>query len=258
MTAPNTSSPDLDAIEARAQRTVERTERYLDAVGKGGDPDEIDDAIREQGGARDTLALVARVRRLEALRDDLADAFDVLVLKVWRATGETHEPCVDVAALLAKVAGQREALEGYRLAAVDVVERIDGERQEPDFDMPAEFGAYVCDEVDHLRAAVAAEAHAREAAVAARASVERAVCEAAGEVLDPRHDAADVVRRAVAAARREGAATMREECVQAAVRVADAWARCECRCVCSSSLAGLAAAEACAAGIRALPIVEAP
>lgn len=146
---------------------------------------------------------IAEVRDLAAKLDASAQAFDALVADVWRATGETHEPPADVAALLARVEGQREALDGYRLAAVDVVERIDGERQEPDFDMPAEFGAYVCDEVDHLRAAVAAEAHAREAAVAARARVERDVCEAAGEARDPRHDAADVVRRAVAAARRE-------------------------------------------------------
>ena len=62
----------------------------------------------------------------------------------------------------------------------------------------------------------------------------------------------------VAAARREGAEAMREQCAQAAARVASAWARCECRCACGSSLAGLAAAEACAAEIRALPIVEAP
>lgn len=206
----------------------------------------------------DVPALVARVRDLAAKLDASAQAFDALVADVWRATGETHEPPADVAALLARVEGQREALDGYRLAAVDVVERIDGERQEPDFDMPAEFGAYVCDEVDHLRAAVAAEAHAREAAVAARARVERDVCEAAGEARDPRHDAADVVRRAVAAARREGAEAMREQCAQAAARVASAWARCECRCACGSSLAGLAAAEACAAEIRALPIVEAP
>jgi len=272
----------------------------------------------------DVPALVARVRDLAAKLDASAQAFDALVADVWRATGETHEPPADVAALLARVEGQREALDGYRLAAVDVVERIDGERQEPDFDMPAEFGAYVCDEVDHLRAAVAAEAHAREAAVAARARVERDVCEAAGEARDPRHDAADVVRRAVAAARREGAEAMREvcfavcedegnthnltgaipsrerdaredgrrigasrcaaairalplpeappdastyrrgaeamreACAQAAARVASAWARCECRCACGSSLAGLAAAEACTAEIRALPIVEAP
>ena len=84
----------------------------------------------------DVPALVARVRDLAAKLDASAQAFDALVADVWRATGETHEPPADVAALLARVEGQREALDGYRLAAVDVVERIDGERQEPDFSTP--------------------------------------------------------------------------------------------------------------------------
>lgn len=53
--------------------------------------------------------LVTEVLRLRALRDDIADAFDGLVLKVWRATGETHEPPADVAALLARVTALRES-----------------------------------------------------------------------------------------------------------------------------------------------------
>lgn len=83
------------------------------------------------------------------------------------------------------------------------------------------------------------------------------VWRAAGETHEPPADVGALVAR-VAAARREGAEAMREQCAQAAARVASAWARCECRCACGSSLAGLAAAEACAAEIRALPIVEAP
>ena len=294
MTAHDTSPPDLDAIEARANAASEgpwHTEEDVDGDdGPGmvfGPPREyVAETYTGDGSGRavadavaggpaqqhanatfvararaDVPALVARVRDLAAKLDASAQAFDALVADVWRATGETHEPPADVAALLARVEGQREALDGYRLAAVDVVERIDGERQEPDFDMPAEFGAYVCDEVDHLRAAVAAEAHAREAAVAARARVERDVCEAAGEARDPRHDAADVVRRAVAAARREGAEAMREVCfavcedegnthnLTGAIPSRERDAREDGRRI---------GASRCAAAIRALPLPEAP
>jgi len=64
----NTSAPplDLDAIEARASRVVTMVTAYLDAAGDDADPDAADDAIRERSGARDTLALVACVRELEA------------------------------------------------------------------------------------------------------------------------------------------------------------------------------------------------
>lgn len=160
----------------------------------------------------DARALVARVRDLAAKLDASAQAFDALVAEVWRATGETHEPPADVAALLRRVIDDHRALAGFRRAMLDVCERLDGVRPEPDFDAPAELGAWTCEEIG----------------------------------------------RRVASARREGAEAMREESAQAAARVANAWAQCECRCACGSSLAGLAAAEACTAEIRALPIVEAP
>ena len=54
-------------------------------------------------------ALLAEVRRLRALRDDIADAFDGLVMKVWRAAGEEHEPPADAAALLRRVTALRES-----------------------------------------------------------------------------------------------------------------------------------------------------
>ena len=197
MTAHDTSPPDLDAIEARANAASEgpwHTEEDVDGDdGPGmvfGPPREyVAETYTGDGSGRavadavaggpaqqhanatfvararaDVPALVARVRDLAAKLDASAQAFDALVADVWRAAGETHEPPADVGALLARVA----------------------------------------------------------------------------------------------AARREGAEAMREQCAQAAARVASAWARCECRCACGSSLAGLAAAEACAAEIRALPIVEAP
>ena len=78
-------------------------------------------------------ALLAEVRRLRALRDDIADAFDGLVMKVWRATGETHEPPADVEAMLARVAqlravrdmavtsdARREGAEAMREACAEV------------------------------------------------------------------------------------------------------------------------------------------
>lgn len=114
----------------------------------------------------------------------------------------------------------------------------------------AEAGDRLAQETRDLTAKLAASAQAFDALVA---DVRRA----AGETHEPPADVGALVAR-VAAARREGAEAMREQCAQAAARVASAWARCECRCACGSSLAGLAAAEACAAEIRALPIVEAP
>ena len=78
-------------------------------------------------------ALLAEVRRLRALRDDIADAFDGLVMKAWRATGEEHEPPADVEAMLARVAqlravrdmavtsdARREGAEAMREACAEV------------------------------------------------------------------------------------------------------------------------------------------
>ena len=139
--------------------------------------DDIPRVLRGDDEVADVETITSRVRDLAAKLDASAQAFDDLVADVWRATGETHEPPADTAALLARVAGQRESLDGYRRAAVDVSERLDGERQEPDFDMPAEFGAYVCDEVDRFRAAVAA---ARREGAEAMREVCFAVCEDEG------------------------------------------------------------------------------
>ena len=69
-------------------------------------------------------ALAAEVRRLRTLRDDIADAFDGLVMKAWRATGETHEPPANVAALLARVAAaRREGAEAMREACAKTCDR---------------------------------------------------------------------------------------------------------------------------------------
>lgn len=122
MTDDNTSAPplDLDAMEARL--TVPTCSR-CGAVGPQTEPAEYWDGRaydrhvgcpQEHGlfasdvsthplTREDQRALVARVRRLEALRDDIAAAFDGLVMKVWRAAGETHEPPADVAALTDRI-----------------------------------------------------------------------------------------------------------------------------------------------------------
>lgn len=98
MTTDNTSAPPLDlaAIEARASITVTNTTDYLDAVGDGGHPDEVEAAAWECAGARDTLALVARVRELEALvaaaRRGGAEAMREAVVAVLTERARWHEP----------------------------------------------------------------------------------------------------------------------------------------------------------------------
>ena len=129
MTTDSTSPAgiDLDAITKRARRV------YPKRGWDGGEAERALPVVTE-----DVPALVAEVLRLRALRDDIADAFDGLVMKAWRATGETHEPPANVAALLARVAAaRREGAEAMReecyrearewsAAATDVGGEVDG------------------------------------------------------------------------------------------------------------------------------------
>lgn len=112
MTTDSTSPAgiDLDAITKRARRV------YPKRGWDGGEAERALPVVTE-----DVPALVAEVLRLRALRDDIADAFDGLVMKAWRATGETHEPPANVAALLARVAAaRREGAEAMREACAEV------------------------------------------------------------------------------------------------------------------------------------------
>lgn len=100
MTPDNTSAPplDLDAITKRARRV------YPKRGWDGGEAERALPVVTE-----DVPALVARVHDLTAKLDATAQAFDELVAQVWRATGETHEPPADVAAMLARVTALRES-----------------------------------------------------------------------------------------------------------------------------------------------------
>lgn len=124
MTTDNTSPAviDLDAITKRARRV------YPKRGWDGGEAERALPVVTE-----DVPSLVAEVRRLRSLRDDLADAFDGLVMRVWRATGEEHEPPADVEAMLARVAqlravrdmavtsdARREGAEAMREACAEV------------------------------------------------------------------------------------------------------------------------------------------
>lgn len=62
--------------------------------------------------AAEVLWLRERVARAETVRDDAADAFDILVRRVWEAaTGDTHEGPASVDVLLEAVAGLRARAE---------------------------------------------------------------------------------------------------------------------------------------------------
>lgn len=62
--------------------------------------------------ARELAAEVQRLRERVALRDAAADAYDVLVRRVWEAaTGDTHEGPASVDVLLEAVAGLRARAE---------------------------------------------------------------------------------------------------------------------------------------------------
>ena len=149
----------------------------------------VSDATFITHARQDVPALAAELRRLRGLLDAAAQAFDDLVAQVWRATGETHEPPADVAALLRRVAEDHKALVGFRRAMLDACEALDGVRPEPDFDMPAELGSYACDEVARLQ----------ESRDALRAEVRQ-------------------LRAAALHRRREGAEAMREACIAEAQR----------------------------------------
>jgi len=77
--------------------------------------------------------------------------------RTWRVLGgEGSAPNADAVTEAAErtVAELREAqalVADYRRAAVDVSEALDGERQEPDFDMPGEFAAYAVDCIRETR-----------------------------------------------------------------------------------------------------------
>ena len=190
----------------------------------------------------------AYLRAWESHRRDTSDAPDLDAIEArWRRMGDlavTRDEDGNLALT------DDEDGEGYGIVA-----RMDCD--DPGFveaaaalaGAPRDIAALVA-RVRDLAAKLDASAQAFDALVAD-------VWRAAGETHEPPADVGALLAR-VAAARREGAEAMREQCAQAAARVASAWARCECRCACGSSLAGLAAAEACAAEIRALPIVEAP
>ena len=142
MTTTNDTSPpaglDLDAIEARIAACVrpcawEDSDGCRDAATQkcaGGNCGlRLCDAHAEMHGSEmlhdtyplprnavpEARELLAEARRLRGLLDATAQACDNLVAQVWRATGETHEPPADVAALLARVAAaRREGAEAMR------------------------------------------------------------------------------------------------------------------------------------------------
>ena len=272
MTAPDTSTPlDLDAIEARincapscdcgepstqwcadSECGAEACDGHARQTGALGHEHRW---LRYPVATGDARALVARVRDLAAKLDASAQAFDDLVAEVWRAAGETHEPPADVAALVARVAGLREAAVAARARIERDVCEAAGEVWDPRHDA-----------ADVVRRAVASAR--REGAEAMREACADAVDDAVsyyerattptGRIIAairalPLPEAPDAV-----SAYRRGAEAMREESAQAAARVANAWARREHRCECGSSLAGLAAAEACTAAVRDLPIAGEP
>lgn len=64
-----------------------------------------------------------------------------------------HYGNVTAARAFDDAAERAKALGGYRKALLDVAEALDGERPVPDFDAPAELGAYIDGEVKRLRLA---------------------------------------------------------------------------------------------------------
>ena len=137
----NTSAPplDLDAITKRARLAVpppwgtddeavvcfapsdNRPELGEYTVAHVGDRDDREFIAHAR---EDVPDLLARVRVLTAKLDATAQAFDDLVAQVWRATGETHEPPANVAALLARVAAaRREGAEAMREACAKTCDR---------------------------------------------------------------------------------------------------------------------------------------
>jgi hypothetical protein len=98
---------DLDAIEALWRRACD-----------------LDTPVAVIASWRDVPLLLAEARRLRGLLDATAQAYDDLVAQVWRATGETHEPPANVAALLARVAAaRREGAEAMREACAKTCDR---------------------------------------------------------------------------------------------------------------------------------------
>lgn len=114
MTTNEDTSPraglDLDAITKRARRV------YPKRGWDGGEAERALPVVTE-----DVPALVARVRDLTAKFDAAAQAYDDILAQVWRATGETHEPPADVAALTDRVDALRCEAESLtrRLAGRD-------------------------------------------------------------------------------------------------------------------------------------------
>ena len=70
---------------------------------------DCDPSAEARAGYRIEAALRGLLQQ-RSVRDAAAQAFDDLVAQVWRATGETHEPPADVAALLRRVTLRGEQL----------------------------------------------------------------------------------------------------------------------------------------------------
>lgn len=141
MSAGDTSALDLDAIHARILAAPScdcgRPSTQWCADSECG-AESCDGHARQTGAlghehrwtrypvaTEDAVALTAEVRRLRALHDAAAQAFDDLVARVWAATGETHDPPADVEALVARVAtARREGAEAMREACVAALDAM--------------------------------------------------------------------------------------------------------------------------------------
>ena len=150
------------------------------------------------------------------------------------------------------LAKARRTPSAIRRAMLDVCERLDGARPEPDYDAPAELGAWACDEIDRLRAAAR-----REGAEAMR----EACAEAVTDALSYSELATTPTKRISAAIRglplpdapntasayRRGAEAMREAAARRAAEKGRMYAG-----ACTN------VGDDIAAAIRALPLPEAP
>lgn len=248
MSAGDTSALDLDAIHARILAAPScdcgRPSTQWCADSECG-AESCDGHARQTGAlghehrwtrypvaTEDAVALTAEVRRLRALHDATAQAFDDLVARVWAATGETHEPPADVEALVARVVtAEVRRLRGQLAACVDALgvsvppdataaDAIVSEWQMATGEARALRLARDAaeEEVRRLRSMLAAEtaSHRRDLRDDARAldDLIAEVWRALGETHEPPADVVTLLAR-VAAARREGAEAMRESCVSA-------------------------------------------
>jgi hypothetical protein len=129
---------DLDAIDARERAALAAVRERLRCERL--DPAGFVALQREERRADDAVALVARVRELEA----------------------------EARRLRSEHADDHKALVGFRRVMLDVCEALDGVQPEPDYDAPAELGAWDCEEIARRIAAARREgAEAMREAVAA-------------------------------------------------------------------------------------------